>query len=280
MGFGIRVAGQALVAQRIGAGDNEGAALMVGQIFSLPTMILAPIVILGIWLPPRIIALFTSDPRILQLGTGCLRAGFAVLFFIEGQLTLAQLFRGSGEPSFSVAGMIVSRAVSLAAMPLFIFGAWGIPALGLPGAFLGTRPGKAAGTIVLSFFITSGRSRLHLRRDHLRPRREALIRIAGLSWPVTVQSLLERGASLVILRVLSLFGAYALAAWGLGNRVILTTRVPGMGVRGAVCAVVGQNIGAVRPERAQKSVWLALWAVALFVGATSTALYFTADAVV
>jgi Na+-driven multidrug efflux pump len=81
VGFGIRVAGQALVAQRVGAGDNEGAALMVGQILSLLAMILAPIVILGIWLSPRIIALFTSDPRILQLGTGYLRAGFAVLFW-------------------------------------------------------------------------------------------------------------------------------------------------------------------------------------------------------
>ena len=280
VGFGIRVAGQALVAQRVGAGDNEGAALMVGQILSLLAMILAPIVILGIWLSPRIIALFTSDPRILQLGTGYLRAGFAVLFFIEGQLTLAQIFRGSGEPSFSVTGMIVSTAVSVAAMPLFIFGAWGIPALGLPGAFLGTGLGKAAGTIVLSRFITSGRSRLHLRREHLRPRRELLIRIAGLSWPVTVQSLLERGANLVILRVLSIFGAYALAAWGLGNRVILTVRIPGMGIHSAVRTMVGQNIGAGLPERAQKSVWLSLWAVALFVGATSIALYFAADAVV
>ncbi len=83
--------------------------------------------------------------------------------------------------------------------------------------------------------------------DHLRPRRALLVRIAELFWPVTVQSLLERGANLVILRVLSIFGAYALAAWGLGNRVILTARIPGMGIHTAVRTMVGQNIGAGLP---------------------------------
>ncbi len=280
VGMGIRVSGQALLAQRVGAGDTEGASLMAGQTILLQIFCFAPIMIAGLWGAPVFMSLISSDPEIVRLGTLYMRGGFSALLFIDGIFTLASMFRGAGEPGFSLTAMIVNSIAVFAAIPLFIFGAGPVPGLGIAGAPLGLGAGRLVGCGVMFFFLFSGRCRIHLRPRHLIPRPGHLRRIVELGWPVCGQNLFERGANLVLIGILSPFGGIALAAWGVGNRVSHMARMPGFALQGAVRTMVGQNIGGNRPERARQAAWATMAAVFFILSLSTSAIFIWAGEVI
>ncbi len=261
VGMGIRVAGQALVAQRIGANDEEGAALVAGQCILLQTFFFIPLCGAGYIFSPYLIGWMTSNPRLLYLSTIYLRAGFLMLLFIDGIFTLANIFRGAGEPKYSLFAMIMNSGVIFIAMPAFIFGFGLIPPLHLAGANLGLGVGRLAGCVVMLIILFKANTRIHLKWRHLVPRSLEMKRILELGWPAWGQMFFERGANLVLVWMLAPFGALALAAWGLGSRVSNMGRMPGFSLQGAVRTMVGQNIGASKPERALRSAWVTVGAV-------------------
>ncbi len=280
VGFGIRIAGQALVAQRIGAGDWEGASIVAGQTIFLMLVYVSAFVVGGYFLAPAIMGLLTSDPAILPLGIAYMRAGFMVFLGIEAMFVMANILRGAGEPGTTLIAMIVGACFSIAAVPLLIFGGGPVPALGIAGGFLGLGTGRFAGFVVMLSIVLSGRSRIRLRPGDIRPRREVISRIAALAWPVSVQNLLERGANVILLRMLSPFGSSALAAWAVGNRIALVARMPSFGLQGSVRTLVGQNIGAQLPGRAIRTVRVSMAALAVIMGVVTLFLsYFSVELV-
>ncbi len=262
LGMGVRVAGQALVAQRIGANDEEGAALLAGQCIVLQTLLFAPLCAAGYVLAPHLMGWMTSDPGLLSLSTSYLRAGFVMLLFIDGIFTLANIFRGAGEPKYSLMAMIVNSLVTFIAMPALIFGFGPILPMGLAGAYLGLGVGRLTGCVVMLVILFRGDARIKLRRRHLAPSAPEMRRIIDLGWPAWGQMFFERGANLVLVWMLAPFGSLALAAWGLGSRVSNMGRMPGFSLQGAVRTMVGQNIGAMKPGRAVRSAWVTVGAVA------------------
>lgn len=271
-GFGIRVSGQAMVAQRIGAGDSEGASVYAGQSLLILGVYSAVFSVLGFIFSPFIMGLMTSDPELVRLGTAYIRAGFSVFLCWEGMFMFSQILRGAGEPTYTLIGMIVGACVSIAAVPLLIFGGGPVPPLGIAGGFLGLGTGRLVGMIVMAGFIITGRSRVKLRWRDFRPRREPIFRLVTLAWPVSVQNLLERGANIILLRMLSTFGTFALAAWTIGNRITLLARMPSFGLQSSVRTLVGQNVGADQPERAIRSVRISLIALGVLMGAVTIVL--------
>ena len=261
MGMGIRVAGQALVAQRVGANDEAGAAIIAGQCILLQTLFFIPVCSAGYIFSPYLMGWMTSDPRLLYLSTIYLQAGFITLLFVDGIFTLANIFRGAGEPKYSLLGMIINSVVTFIAMPTFIFGFGLIPPFHLAGAYFGLGIGRLAGSIVMLIILFKGNTRIHLKWRHLIPRSSEMKRILELGWPAWGQMFFERGANLVLVWMLAPFGALALAAWGLGSRVNNMGRMPGFSLQGAVRTMVGQNIGARKPERAIRSAWVTVGAV-------------------
>ena len=261
VGMGIRVAGQALVAQRIGADDEEGAAFIAGQCILLQTLFFVPLCVVGYVLAPYLMKWMTSDAQLLHLATSYLRAGFVVLLFIDGIFTLANIFRGAGEPKYSLFGMIINSCVTFITMPALIFGFGPIPPLHLSGVYLGLGVGRLTGSVVMLLILFNGNARIHLRWRHLAPRPIEMKRILQLGWPAWGQMFFERGANLVLVWMLAPFGALALAAWGLGSRINNMGRMPGFSLQGAVRTMVGQNIGASKPERAIRSAWVTVGAV-------------------
>jgi len=279
-GFGVRIAGQALVAQRIGAKDSEGASAVAGQAIFILLSYALVFTLIGFVFSPYIMALMTSDPVILQLGTAYIRAGFAVFVVWEGMFAFSNILRGAGEPGYTLVAMIAGACLSVVAVPLLIFGAGPVPAIGIAGGFLGMGVGRLTSWMVMLYFVAAGRSRVKVRFRDLRPDPGIIWRLIGLAWPVSTQNLLERGANLILLRMLSPFGTFALAAWAVGNRVTLMARMPSFGLQGSVRTLVGQNMGAGFPGRAIRTVKLALGALIVFVGIVSLGLFFFAPEVV
>ena len=195
-----------------------------------------------------------------------------MLLFVDGIFTLANIFRGAGEPKYSLFGMIINSGVAFIAMPAFIFGFGLIPQLHLAGAFIGLGIGRLAGCVVMLIILFKGNARIRLKWRHLTPCSSEMKRILGLGWPAWGQMFFERGANLVLVWMLAPFGALALAAWGLGSRVNNMGRMPGFSLQGAVRTMVGQNIGARKPERAIRSAWVTVGAVVSIMVAVSTGL--------
>ncbi|MDP7386445.1 MAG: MATE family efflux transporter, partial [Nitrospinota bacterium] len=151
---------------------------------------------------------------------------------------------------------------------------------GIIGAGLSGGLGRLAGLLVLLFFMFTGRTRIRIRLRHLRPRLSHLRQVVRLSWPISIQNTLDRGAILVLVRIISPFGASALAAWGVGIRVITILRMPGFVMQGAVRTMVGQNVGAGLPGRVLKSTMLSLGTVAVLMVFLTFFLFIWAEPVV
>ncbi len=280
MTYGIRIVGQALVAQRIGKGDEEGAALMAGQAIAISFVLSLTITFLCLWFTPWIISLMTSDPRLFRLGVAYLYAIFAFFVVIDAGALLGHLLRGAGEAGYAFMGTAAGTIVTFMCMPLFIFGAGAVPRLELAGVGVAVGLGRIAGLAVVFFLILTGRTRLPLRFRHLRPRVEWVKLFASLAWPVSTQNVLEGGVNLVLLRMLSAFGPFVLAAWGIGNRVVFVARQPGFVLQVAVRTMVGQNLGANLPERAKLSIRTSLIAAIVLSVITTTIVFVWAPAVV
>ncbi len=279
-GLGFLIAGNALVAQRIGARDEEGASLLAGQTAFVSIVFSLAVSVPGVWFAADIMRLVTSDPEIVRGGADYLRVGFAVFIIPTGCFLLGQLFRGAGDVLLSSMGMVASSVVIVILMPILVLGAGPVPGLGIFGAGLSGGLGRLAGLLVLLFFMFTGRSRLRIRLQHLRPRLSLLRQVVRLSWPISLQHSLERGANLVLVRIISPFGSSALAAWGVADRVIAILRLPGFVMQGSARTMVGQNVGAGLPGRVLKSTMLSLGTVAVLMVFLTFFLFTWAEAVV
>jgi len=278
--LGFRIAGGALVAQRIGAGDDRGAALAAGQSILLTLAYTGVFAVLGYLLSPWMIALMTTDPLVRELGTAYFRMSFVFFVFYDGIATLAHVLRGAGEPGYSLVGMVASAGVATIIMPFCVFG-WGqVPGMGIAGAPFAVGIGRIVGTAIVMSFLFTGRSRLKLSLGDLRLDRPLSRRILVLGWPAAAQNLLERGSNLILVRILSLFGPVPVAAFGVTNRITNVSRMPAFGVQAALRTLVGQNLGAGQPARAVQAVRLSMWVTAFFMGTTALGLFHFAPQVV
>lgn len=280
VGFGVRVAGSALVAQRVGAGDAGRASHAAGQALLMAGLYYAAVSVLGCLFAPRLLGLLTSDAGVTRVGVGYLQASFLTFAFVDGIFTASHQLRAAGEPGKSLIGLAASTATSVALIPLFVFGLGPLPALGLPGSALAVGAGRFVGLSVALWILASGRSRLRVGWCHLKPHPQTMRRIVSLGWPAAAQNMLERGALLILLKLLALFGPLALAAWSIGNRLGTVSRLPGFGIQAAVRTMVGQNVGAGLPERARRSVHLAMSGLFVIMCGVTLLLYFYAAEIV
>ncbi len=280
IGFGIRIAGSALVAQRIGAKEPEQASHAAGQAFVLAGVYYVAISILGYVLSSHLLGLLTSDANVMRVGVGYLQASFLTIAFVDGIFTVSHKLKAAGEPGKSLIGLGISTLLSITFIPLLIFGLGPFSGFGLPGSAVGIGIGRVIGIMVVLWILTSGRSRIRIRWIHLKPHAQTMRRIILLGWPAAAQNMLERGALLILLKVLALFGPVVLAAWSIGNRLGTFSRLPGFGIQSAVRTMVGQNIGANRPDRALKSVYLATVGLFVLMCGVTFLLYFYAREIV
>ena len=190
---------------------------------------------------------------------------------IEAMFVFGSVFRGTGEPGILVVSMIVGTIVSVIAMPLFMFGFGSFEGIGIAGSFFGLGLGRLVGFLIMLFYLLKGWSQVFFKIRFFRPNLGIISSILSIAWPATVQNLLERGSYLLLLRILTPFGADALAAWGVGNRVTMIARLPCFGLQGSTRTLVGQNLGASKPNRAVRTVQYTLTILVGIMGFLSVA---------
>jgi putative MATE family efflux protein len=253
--MGLSMGTTAMVARRIGEGDHEGACVAAGQAVLTAVLISAPIGIVGVLLAPRLLGWMGATPNIAQGWpyTAMLFGGSATIFLL---FLNNAIFRGAGDAAIAMRALWFSNVINMVLDPCLIFG-WGpFPELGLMGAAVATTIGRGAGVLFQFAMLARHDGRVRIGRRQLRPQWDVMKRLWRVSISGMVQFLVATANWLGIMRIIALFGAPTLAAYTIALRLIHFAILPSWGMSNAAATLVGQNLGAGKPDRAERAVWL------------------------
>lgn len=281
VGIGLAVGATATVARRVGEKDAEGASKTAAHVVYLGIIVSLVMSVLGIVGAPYIFQLLGAEPQVIEQGIPFMRimlGGNAVIVFL---FLLNAIFRGAGDAAIAMRVLIFANALNIVLAPCFIFGVGPFPELGVTGAAVGTTIGRGAGVAYAAwnlFFRKGGRIEVH--KHHWKIDTGLLWSLAKLSSTAVLQFLIATASWSGLVRVVAGFGSVAIAGYVIGLRVIVFVLLPCAGLANAAATLVGQNLGAGKPERAERSVWLAAYINAAFLGVIGIIFLFCSDAVI
>ncbi|ERJ17682.1 phosphonopyruvate decarboxylase protein [Salinisphaera shabanensis E1L3A] len=256
LGLGLAVAGTILVAQYQGRGDTAMVNRVSAQALIGVVAISLVLAVLGFIGAHAVVAFLGATDDVLPLATQYLRVSFVGLPFLFAYVIFQSLMRGVGDartPLLIVTGTV---ALNFVLDPLFILG-WGpVPGMGVSGAALATVITQGLAAMVGLAMLFSGGYGIRLVRAHLVPDFALIWRLLKLGLPAAVEQS-TRALGLMLMTVLVAgFGTITLAAYGIGTRMLSFVIIPALGLSQASSALIGQNIGAQRIDRAERTAWL------------------------
>jgi putative MATE family efflux protein len=253
----LGIGATALVARRIGEKDEEGAARAAGQALLLGMGVSVVIGIVGALNARSLLALMGATPAMMEDARGYTvvmlggNATVTLLFLINA------IFRGAGDAAVAMRMLWIANAINIVLDPCLIFG-WGpFPELGVTGAAVATNIGRGTAVVVQLMVLFSGRHRVRVAWRHLRLMPPVMWSVTRLTGPGFIQILIDTSSWIGLVRVISTFGADALAGYTIGIRTVVFAILPAWGLSNAAATMVGQALGAGKPDRAAESVWTA-----------------------
>ena len=263
---GLSIGATALVSRRMGEQDAEAAARAAGQAIVLGVLVAVSIAATAAPNAAALLALMGASPGVIESG-----GGFTWVM-LGGNATIVLLFlmnavlRGSGDAAVAMRVLWIGNAINIVLGPCFIFGLGPFPELGVTGAAVATNIGRGTAVACQVAVLVRGMGRIRVARRHLAldlPVMRGLLRLSGSG---TIQILIGTASYVGLIRILSMFGSSALAGYTIGMRVIVFALLPVYGISNAAATMVGQNLGAKRPDRAERAVWTAALYNILFLG--------------
>jgi putative MATE family efflux protein len=255
VGLGLALSTTAMVARRIGEKDSSGAAVAGVQaiIIGLVTSLLIGV---PCWIyAPRLLELMGASPEIVASGSGYARialggCGAVLMLFLNNAI-----FRGAGDAAVAMRLLWVSNVINLVLDPCLIFG-WGpFPKLGVTGAALATFTGRSIGVLYQFYRLLRGTERIRIFVNQARVEVHVLWRLIRVSTTGILQFAVADVSWIGLVRIVSIFGPAALAGYTIGIRILIFVILPSWGLSNAAATLVGQNLGAKQPDRAEQSVW-------------------------
>tara|TARA_R110002072_G_scaffold241027_1_gene399481 strand:- start:8750 stop:10228 length:1479 start_codon:yes stop_codon:yes gene_type:complete len=254
--FGLGMAVTAFVARRVGEKDLDGAAIAGSQAIGLGLVVGIGLAIPGAWFAPELLSLMSDgNAHVIEIGSGYARWSMASTLIITLLFLQNAIFRGSGDPILALKVLTVSNGINLILDPCFIFGFGPFPQMGVEGAAIATCIGRTVAVLYQFYLLTRGNGRIRLPRlvsFHLTP----MWQMAKLSFGTIGQFLIGTSSWLFLTKFINSFGEQAGAGYTTGIRILLFALLPAWGLSNAAATLVGQNLGAGRPDRAEKAVWL------------------------
>ena len=255
IGLGMGVT--AMVSRRIGAGEADAAAQVTGQAIWLCAVLSIAVGMFGVAYAEDMLRMMGASEGVVEQGTGftsVLLGGSASILYL---FLLNAAFRGAGDAAVALRSLWLANGINIILDPCFIFGLGPFPEMGVTGAAVATTIGRGVGVIYQLYYLIGGRGRLEFHLRHLRLVPSLLYRMIVISTGGVGQFLIATSSWIVIMRIVAIYGSAAIAAYTIALRLIEFVFLPAWGLGNAAATLVGQNLGADQPDRAEQSAWQA-----------------------
>lgn len=255
MAIGLSMSLTATVARRIGEKDDEGARVAAGQGILLGAALAFLLSAVGIAFGSQILAAMAEAPSVVKAGSFYTRLILGSSPAVMMLFLINAIFRGAGDATVAMRSLWIGNAVNMVLDPLLIFGLGPFPEMGIEGAAIASTIGRTCGVLYQLSQLLGGNGRLRLSPHHFIPRLDIMQSLGRIGLPGVFQFLVGHGSWIAMMKVVSMFGAEALAGTTIAIRIIVVTILPSWGLGNAAATLVGQNLGAGHPKRAELSVW-------------------------
>jgi putative MATE family efflux protein len=264
--LGLSIATTATVARRIGEKNREAAGEVASQAMILGFGIALVLGVAGAVFAPNLLRIMGASPSVISSGTGYTRAIYGgsgtvlLLFLLNG------VFRGAGDAAIAMRVLWTANIINMILNPCLIFGLGPFPRMGVTGSGVGTTIGRGCGVLLQLWFLAGGHSRVTVVAHKIKPKLSLILQLLRLSVGGTFQYLVGASSWIFLVRMNASFGSAAIAGYTLALRVIMFALLPSWGMASAAATLVGQNLGAGKPDRAEQSVWRAGFYNMIFLG--------------
>ena len=266
LGWGLAMGTTAMVARRVGEQDNDGASVAAVQSIYLALLISIPIMIAGVFYAEGLLRMMGASEGLIEEGSGYTKIALSsnliviLIFLING------IFRGAGDAALAMRALMIANGLNIVLDPLLIFGIGPFPKLGIEGAALATVLGRTIGIVYQLYHLNKGKGIIKIHKNNWQFKPDIVFRLVKLSAGVTAQFIISSASWIFLMRIMSTFGSIALAGYTIAIRIVVFTLLPAWGFSNAAATMVGQNLGAKQPERAEKSVWRTGYFNMIFMG--------------
>jgi putative MATE family efflux protein len=265
IGLGMGVT--AMVSRRIGAQDRDAAAHVTGQAIWVGGALAVVIGVCGVMYAADLLRMMGASDDVIAVGEGftaMLLGGSASILYL---FLLTAAFRGTGDAPVALRSLTLANAINIGLDPCLIFGLGPFPELQVTGAAVATTIGRGIGVVYLLYYLFGGKGRFRFAMRHLVLAPQLISRMIRISVGGVGQFLISTSSWIAIMRVVALYGSAPIAAYTVALRLVEFALLPAWGLGNAAATLVGQNLGAEKPERAEQSVWRASKYNAIFMTA-------------
>ena len=257
LAIGLSMGATAVVARRAGEKNPEAAARAAVMVVWLGIGVSAVIGVIGVVFGPQLLVLMGASKATVAVGSGYVRVMLGGSVTVVLLFLLNAVFRGVGDAAVAMRTLWLANGFNILLGPLLVFG-WGpFPELGVTGAAVATTIGRGLGVLFQLYLLARGTGRIQVGRRHLGFDSEAMRAVLRVASSGFLQVLIGTLSWIGLIRVLTSFGDQVLAGYGVAVRVVMFALLPSWGMANAAATLVGQNLGAGRPDRAEQAVWRA-----------------------
>ncbi len=262
--IGLSTAATALVSRRVGEANQREAGHTIGQVIMVSLSMAVFLGLPGFIFAEDILRLMGGSERLITNGVGYTYMIFASAPAIILLHTLSGCLRGAGEASMAMRSLWLANGVNIVLCPVFIFGLGPVPALGVLGSAVATTIGRSAGVLFQLYALNRAGGIVQVRRADLVPDFGLIRNLLGVAAGGTGQFLIGSASWVFLTRLVSTFGSEVVAGYTIAIRILVFTILPSWGMANAAATLVGQNLGAGQPDRAETSVWRAAFCNMVF----------------
>jgi len=255
--IGLSMAATAMVARRIGEKDPQGASVAAAQAVFVGIFCSLPIAAIGVIFAPHLLALMGGEPAVIAVGQNFTRTIFGTCVFIFLLFLNNAIFRGAGDAAIAMRVLWLANIINIVLNPCLILGLGPFPKMGLVGSAVASSIGRGVGVAFQFWVLFGGMSRIKVAWHQMHVQWDVLRRLLQVSGTGILQVLVTTTSWLGVVRLVASFGSTALAGYMIAIRLIIFAILPAWGLSNAAATLVGQNLGAGKPDRAEQSVYRA-----------------------